>query len=254
MRKIIIILIVGIFTGGCSVTRKIGNKSIENSAKLLSDNVLESIKRQNLTDSSFFIQKAEIDVKTKTGKERFICNIKFKSPDEYLISMKSRSGIEGARIYISKDTVLVNDRINKKMYFGASDYLKKKYGLAQNCFPLIFGDIVLDNNYETGQEKCSEDKLEINCFINGVKLNYDIDCHKRKVILVNQMSNFVHRGMRIKYDDFFNIGNILIPKIVELEDSEFNTTIRIKILKVEFPWNGTIKFIPGTGYELIELV
>jgi hypothetical protein len=254
LQKIIIILIVGIFIGGCSVTRNIGNKTTVNSDKLLSENVLESIKNQNLTDSSFFIQKAEFDVKTQTGKEKFICNIKFKSPDEYLISIKSRSGIEGARIYISKDTILVNDRINKKMYFGTSNFLKKKYGLDQSCLPLIFGDIVLDKNCEAGQEKCSGDKFKILCSVNGVMLNYDIDCQKRKVILVNQIKNFVKEGFKIKYEGFFKIGNILIPKIVELEDSEFNTAIKIKILKVEFPWNGTIKFIPGKGYELIELV
>jgi hypothetical protein len=254
LRKIVIIFIVGIFIGGCSVTRKISNKAIENSKKLFSGNILESIKNQNLTDSSFFIQKAELEVKTQTGKEKFICNIKFKSPDEYLISLKSRSGIEGARIYISKDTILVNDRINKKMYFGTSDFLKRKYGFAQSYLPLIFGDIVLDKNCEADQEKCSGDKLKILCSVNGVLLNYDIDCQKRKVILVNQVSNFVQGGLKIKYENFFKIGNILIPKIVEFGDSEFNTAIKIKILKVEYPWNGTIKFAPGKGYELIELV
>jgi hypothetical protein len=30
--------------------------------------------------------------------------------------------------------------------------------------------------------------------------------------------------------------------------------MRIKIKKVVCPWSGSIKFIPGRGYELIELV
>jgi hypothetical protein len=254
LRKIIVILIVAIFIDGCSATRKIGNKTIENSNKLLPENVLESIKNQNLTENNFFIQKAEFEVKTQNGKDKFICNIKFKTPDEYLISIKSRSGIEGARIYISKDTILVNDRINRKMYFGTSNFLKKKYGLAQSCLPLIFGDIVLDKNCETGKEKCSGDKFNILCSVNGVMLNYDIDCQKRKVVLVNQISNLVQERFKIKYEGFLKIGNMLIPKIVELEDTEFNTEIKIKILKVELPWNGTIQFNPGKGYELIELV
>ena len=68
--------------------------------------------------------------------------LKFEYPDKYLISIKSRTGIEGARIYISEDTILFNDRINKKMYYGSSLYLKRKYGLTTNFLPLIFGDIV----------------------------------------------------------------------------------------------------------------
>jgi hypothetical protein len=254
LRKIILILIFGIFIGSCSVTKKIGKKVSGNSNKLLSGNFIESVKNQNLTDSSFFIQKVEIEVITDIGKEKFIGNVKFEYPDKYLISLKSRSGIEGARIFISKDTILVNDRINKKMYFGTAVYLKKNYGLTQSCLPLIFGDIVLDKNYEDDAEKCTEGKFNINCIVNGVKLNYDIDCQKRKVVLVNQMNNFVQQDIRIKYNNFFNIGDILIPKIVEIEDSQYNTNIKVRILKVEFPWKGTVKFIPGKGYELIELL
>jgi hypothetical protein len=241
------------FISGCSVTRNLDKRASFNSGKLISENVLESVRTQNLTDSSFFIQKAEIEVNTQNGKERFIGNIKFEYPDKYLISIKSRSGIEGVRIYISKDTILVNDRMNKKIYYGTSYYLKKKYGISQSCLPLIFGDIVLNKDCEDGQGKCLENLLKISCLVDGVMLSYDIDCQKGKVILADQINNFVPQGIKIKNESFYNIGHILIPKIVELEDSEFNESIRIKILKVEFPWHGTVRFIPGKGYELIEL-
>jgi hypothetical protein len=41
---------------------------------------------------------------------------------------------------------------------------------------------------------------------------------------------------------------------VEFKDSQYNATIKIKLLKVDFTWNGSVKFVPGKGYELIELV
>ena len=254
MRKIGFILIITIFICSCSVTRNIGKEKTINSNKLYSNNVLESVKNQNITDSSFFIQKAEIEVINDSGKERFIGNIRYEFPDKYLISLKSKSGIEGARIFISNDTILVNDRINKKLYSGTPFYLKKRYGLSQNCLPIIFGDIVTDKSYADAQEKCSGDRVIINCMINGIILNYNIDCRKRKVILVDQINNSSQQGLKIKYDSFFNIGNILIPRIVELEDIQYNITIKIKVLKVEYPWKGTVKFIPGNGYELIKLV
>ena len=53
---------------------------------------------------------------------------------------------------------------------------------------------------------------------------------------------------------FFNVGNILIPKVVEFEDPQYNTSVKIKIIKVEYPWSGTYEIYPGKDYELIELL
>lgn len=254
MRKIAIILLSGIFVGGCSVTRNMEKGALESSNKMLSLSVVESVKFQNLTDTNFFIQKAEIEIVNQDGKEKYLSTIKYEKPEKYLISIKSRTGIEGARIYISKDSILINDRINKKIYFANSFYLRRKYGLPVSCLPLIFGDIVLEKNCDTGQVKCSEDKLKIDCLVNGLRLSYDIDCKKRKVILVNQIDNFVQNGIKIRYKSFYKLRNMFFPAIVELEDTQYNTTIKIRFSKIEFPWNGTVKFVPGRGYELIELV
>lgn len=254
MQKVIIILLLGVFSGGCSLTRNRNSRDSEISKELLSEEVLESVKNQNITNSGFFIEKAEIEVITQNGKEKLISSVKFEQPDKYLISIKSRTGIEGARIYISDDTILINDRINKKMYFGSSFYLKRKYGLTTNFLPLIFGDIVLEKNYKESKEKCSGEKLNTDCVVQGVILNYDISCKKRKTIFVNQVNNFIQPGIEIRYDNFINSGNLLLPTKIELEESQYNMAIRIKIIKIELPWNGNVEFIPGRNYEIIELL
>ncbi len=239
---------------GCSLTRFKGKGLAADSKNTFTGNVIESVKRQNITNSSFFIQKADVIIESQNGNERYLGSIKFEKPDKYLISIRSRSGIEGARIYISNDTILVNDRINKKLYFGTSFYLKKKYGLDQSCLPLIFGDMVSDKGCEENREKCSGDKIITSCFPKGISLNYEIDCRKRKTILVEQIDNFERAIFKIKYYNFRYVDNIYLPVIVELKDSQYNATIKIKLLKVDFTWNGSVKFVPGKGYELIELV
>ena len=247
-------MILAVFMGSCFVSRNAGNDVKRNSKVLISGNVLESVKSQNITNSNFFIKKAEIEVVSQNRKEKFIGNLKFENPGKYLVSIKSRAGIEGARIYISGDTILVNDRVNKKMYFGTSFYLEKKYGLTQNCLPLIFGDVVFEKNDLDKKERCSGDKLNINCTVKEIALKYDIDCKIKKAISVNMITSDAQPYILIKYGSFVNIENILIPRIVEFEDTQYNTKIKVKILKVELPWNGSVKFIPGKGYELIELV
>jgi len=254
LRKIVGILVIGILYSGCSVTRKVSNESSESSIKERQGNIIERIKEKNITNNSFFIQKAEIEIITKDGREKYLGNIKFQKPDKYLISIKSRTGIEGARIYISEDSVFVNDRVNKKLYFGNSFYLKKKFGFSQNTLPIILGDFVTEKNCEENIEECLDDRLNIECSVKGLILNYSIDCKRWKTILVNQKNDLAKPEIQIKYENFLSIGNILIPKTVEFEDDKSNTIIKIRILKVELPWKGNVKFIPGKGYELIELV
>lgn len=240
--------------GGCSLTRFRGKVPNEGSNDTLTGNILESVKRQNITNSGFFIQKADIEIESQNGKDRYLGSVKFEKPDKYLISIRSRSGIEGARIYISNDTILVNDRINKKLYFGTSFYLKKKYGIDQSCLPLILGDIVLDKICEENQDKCSGDKIITRCAPKGISLNYEIDCRKRKTLSVEQISNFSQAGIKIKFNKFRYVDNIYVPGIIELKDSQYNAAIKIKLMKVDFTWKGSVKFVPGKGYELIELV
>jgi hypothetical protein len=240
--------------GGCSISKKIENTTSEYSSKHITDNILEDVKEKNITNLNFYIEKSEIEILTERGTEKYTGNIKFEKPDKYLISLKSRSGIEGARIYISNDSILVNDRMNRKLYYANASYLEKKYGFNISCLPLIFGDIVLEKGYEESKGKCLENRFKIDCIVKGLRLSYNIDCNKRKVISVYESNNYVQQSFRIKYDSFLSIKDFLIPKVMEFEENQHNIHIRIKIKKVEFLWNGSIKFIPGRGYELIKLV
>jgi hypothetical protein len=245
LRKIIFIFIIAISVYGCSATK---SRSTLNPVSL-SGSIIENIKFQNLSNNSYFIQKAEIEVLTNNGKEKFIGTIKFEKPDKYLISVKSRTGIEGARIYITKDTVLINDRINKKLYFGTAAYLKLKYGISENLLPLIFGDIILDSKCENKEIRCSNDNATIDCAIKGTYLKYIVDCKKFKTGTVT----LGEQDINLKFDKYFILNNILVPRTIELRAPDYNMDINIKIVKVENPWNGNVSFVPGKGYELIEL-
>ena len=240
--------------GGCSISKKLVNTTSKYSSKHITDNILEDVKEKNITNLNFYIEKAEIEIITEKETEKYSGSIKFEKPDKYLISLKSRTGIEGARIYISNDSILVNDRINRKLYYANSFYLEKKYGFNLSCVPLIFGDIVLEKGYEENRGKCLENRFKIDCLVKGLRLSYDIDCNKRKVISVNEINNYVQQSLKFKYDSFLSIKDNLVPKIMEFEENQHNIHIRVKIKKVEFLWNGSIKFIPGRGYELIKLV
>lgn len=254
MQKIALILFIGILTGACSVTRKARSENYPESGGTNSENVLPRVIKQNITSASFFIQKAEIELITQNEKKKFLGSIKFEYPDKFLISLKSRTGIEGARIYINKDSILVNDRINKAIYFGTAMNLQRKFGLNQSVIPLIFGDMVVESRLNPGTGKCADNKLIVDCNVRGVKMRYNIDCKRSKIDQVNLVNSNLKGNININYANFIYLNSTLIPRSISVEDLQNNIKVRIKIIKTEYPWNGDVKFVPGKGYEIIEIL
>ena len=84
-------------------------------------------------------------------------------PDKYLVSIKSNTGIEIARIYLTEDSVMLNDRLNKKLYYGSASDLKKKYGLTTAILPVIIGDYVNDGKSDEESQNCIDGRLNIEC-------------------------------------------------------------------------------------------
>ena len=68
-------------------------------------NLYESIINQNLTVRSFFIERAEFKIISNDGEKSGIGTIKFLMPDRFLISIKSKTGIEVARIFLTGDSI-----------------------------------------------------------------------------------------------------------------------------------------------------
>ena len=75
---------------------------------------------------------------------RLIADIKFRKPDSMLITVRSRTGIEAGRAFISKDTLIVKDRLNKKLLVGKPEALGTKYGVDPSFLFTVLGDIVVE--------------------------------------------------------------------------------------------------------------
>ena len=217
------------------------------------ERIAEIIKEQNISKSSFFIQKAEIEVTGAEGVERFIANIKYKYPDNYSISIRSKTGIEVARIFISRDTILANDRINRKLYCASPQYLNIKYGVTLSVLPILFGDYIGDNISEKKIVECINGYRDLETSIKDLKIKYVIDCKKGKTIAAIGETSLNNGGVVLKYSDFFKSGIKLIPGRIEIRDFQPKTIITLRILKISYPWDGTMEFLPGNKYEIIKL-
>ena len=254
MQKVIIILLLELLISGCSVKR-MGNRVNYGFTKSESDiSIYESLAGTNLSNKGFFINKAEIEYISDEGKEKLIGTIKFKLPDEYLISLRSKTGIEAARIFINSDTLLINDRINRKLLCGSAQYLKRKYGLTISAIHVIFGDFICNNTSNMGSEVCEKGKVNIDCTIDNILFRYLIDCNKGKIISAIGVNNISESIVNIEYKNFYKTGTKLVPGSIEIKDGKSKTEINIFIRKLIHPWDGIIEFVPGNRYEIIDLI
>lgn len=238
---------------GCSVSKfRDQNSTVINDIDLKSIEV-NDIKRQNLTSVAFFIQKAEIEIISREEKQKFLGTIKYNIPDSFLISLRSATGIEAARILITSDTILINDRVSKTLFFGAQVDGRKKYGFSNILLPVLFGDVIINQKKEPMISECENGISDLESFVDGCKVNYSIDCKKNKSISLAITRDIDNKPVYIKYDDFGSFAGISFAKRVRINGLNNFEIISIKFSKIEVPWKGNLEFIPGNNYEQIEI-
>jgi hypothetical protein len=241
---------VAIITG-CKTAEKSRKTQIRNEipAALTEKEIIS----RNLTNQDFIIQKAEIEVNNESDKINLFANIKYKKDGKYLISIKSRSGIELVRGYITNDTILVNDRINKKLFCGSPVYLEKKYGISVSAIPVIFGDLIDENERLMENIECKQGNSEINGKIKEKVIKYFIDCKLGKIANARYSNENNEKGIELFFDDFYNYNKYNYPRAIKITDSCDETVIKVEIKKVETLIEEAIKFVPGNNYEKVIL-
>ena len=248
MQKLVTLLTAILILSGCSVFR--GERKSTATIRYADELSLANVRELNLTENDFSIQRAEIKYFDEETEVNLVASLKHRAGNEYLVSLRTRAGIEIARLFVSEDTLLVNDRINKKLYCGSSGYLEEKYGITTDGIPLLFGDLVLTDNQE---EKviCQEGKGIFGIKTGLKEIRYFLDCNEKKVSGISIGSEDPEKRIDIELSGFKTLGNMVYPEIIELKENYVNSNIRIEIKKIDFTTVDNISFIPGTNYEII---
>lgn len=233
---------------GCTALRT-GKKSMHEDTNETVFTTAEILKN-NLIAGDFYIQRAEIQYIDSGTEVKFIASLKYKNYGCYLASLRTRSGIEVARIYIDKDTVLINDRINKRLFYSSSSYIEKKYGVSADVISLIMGDLIIKSGAEVVL-KCQEGMDAINAEFEESTVIYGIDCNRKKVSSVSISRESVENKIVINFSDFQYSENRIYPKNIKIEETNGSSLLKIEISKIEFAGLEAINFIPGNNYEKV---
>jgi hypothetical protein len=254
LRKVIFILFLIVLNTGCFVFRTRNSDKSGISEGPVDGSGVKNLVKYNLSQNSYFIQKAEVEIDTPEGTEKVLASVRYEFPHRYLISVKSRTGIEAARIYISDDTILVNDRINRKLYCGSERYLKKRYGMSIDLIPVIFGDYINQRTETIDPGECKGGMLKVEGVVAGTRVDYVIDCKRGKSVLTVPQGSYNSEEIRMQYGSFIRTNDFIVPGTIEIKYSGNNRSIIIRIKKIETPWAGKIEFIPGNNYEIVPLL
>lgn len=251
MQKITGILLIAILLTGCSVSRKSSIVSYEDAtAGTISE---KSIVERNLTNGNFYIQKAEIALYNEGETVSLLATLKYQKEGRYLISLRTRSGVEVVRMLIANDTILANDRINKKLYRGSTLYLESKYGISFVTLPVILGDYIYDNNIGESIIDCNNGKAEIYKSAGNRRIDFLLNCRLKKVEVAKFNSETGEGRIEVRLENFTRAGDYLYPGTILITDSKSISEIKIEIKKIEFDTDENLKFVPGTNYKEIIL-
>lgn len=249
MRKIIYIVLMALLAS-CSGTRKMSRTAGKESGSAKAP--IADVLSQNITTKGFNIPKCEIEINTGEFDESFVAGIRYEFPGKYLITVKTILGIELARIYMTADTVLANERIGRTLYYGKPAVLSYKYGIPFEMIPVLFGDMVLPDADYPVNALCTDGVGEVGTVIQGRKIVYQINCDNRKVQETVVEGGTAKDMANVKYSQFQKSGALNLPSEVQISGRNNEASITLKIAKIE-PWEGKIEFIPGNRYQKVEL-
>lgn len=142
--KVITVSMLVLSIAGCATTRKKKDKQADEGDVSAMDfrSVMTTIRDYNITDAGFTIKKGRIELIDGTPVEgEYGFTAKLNNEGDFYASVKGPLGIELIRILAVNNDVCGIIRLTRTVYVGKKDDLMMKYGLPDDFFTAIFGDM-----------------------------------------------------------------------------------------------------------------
>jgi hypothetical protein len=237
---------------GCGGTKELhldGASGTDKSASM----VVNKTAQRNITTGGFFIHKGRIKSIGEEGRINLYFTMKFSPPSKYLISIRSKTGMEAFRVYLTGDTVLINDRLNKSVLYGNTNDFERIVGLPIALLKVSLGDLFLIDPKLQPDEICIDNEVRLNEYFLGLMVKSTIDCRIDKVKSVLLTTGVPDEFVTIEYKKARD-DNYGLPKKVEINDFRRKIKITLSLDKYSSPWVGEIEFLPGLGYTVKPLL
>ena len=232
--------------------KKFISENTTGSEKEYAERIINNVRRNNISEENFYIEKGEFSVIMNNKRTRYIFSAKYNKPDTYLISIRSSTGIEGVRVYLTKDTVLINDRIGKRLLYGKPKDLEKIAGLPYFVIKAVFGDLLINGDTKKDEKKRVENQVILIQQFQGKIWKSVIDPKIGKVVSTVFSNGIQKEAIIFNYSKFGRSGKY-IPAVIDIKDLTNKVNVKLKLERIQILWKGEIRFIPGKGYTKEEI-
>jgi hypothetical protein len=236
----IIPVLILIFMFSCSSARR-ARTITENTVDTRSENkILELSIKNNLIENGIFIKNGKAHIESDMFSGNFDFYAKKNSVGDFMVSALGPIGIEILRIYGIRDSAYVIDRINRIIYAGKTKNVLKKYGLPEDFWTLLVGDIPGEAALEQGDYKPEE----IEVFYDDQNYYREVTI-KRDVLKASKtVVKKVSQGEDITfiYDKFTNEGEFIYPQKVNIDSKRPLFHVEISVESFKCPVNEPIIF------------
>ena len=266
--KYVIVCICLIYTGlpGCKTTRNSVGLIIESNKKSV-ERIKENLIENKIEVKNIWVKKYNCEIRDNWKRKDFYGDIKIVKGERILITVKSGLGIETTRVLITKDSVKIVDRMNKEVFCGGYEEMKRYFGLI-DCYKKA-EDLLISNNSMVIEEmeniygnkykiKKGEKKSEIVISEKGVKetrnIRFTIGVDNYNIVEYIE-KNGKNEMLKVNYLSWIDFGEIKFPEELKIEIHK-GSEKRISILKYErIELDGKIntKFRIPDGYKVINL-
>lgn len=249
-KELNIILVVGIIIiSSCQRFRVYETEARTGDYIIAADKLVEGVKLNNVLNEAVAINKITINYREGGEKRKFRANMKYNGNDSILLSIRTFAGIEAARVLIERDTIRINDKINKIYYLGKTDRIGRRYGIDFELIKILFGDIGELRGMKR-KVKCEEGIAKLKEEEEGKAVEYTIDCNIKKLKAVEGTLGFEGRRIIGVFNEYKYENGVLYPASVEWKLEEEGILLNIGINNVKRPERSNLIFRVDDDYEV----
>lgn len=142
--SIIAVIMMIIAVSGCATARKKRDRQAAEDVTYSVDlkTAMAGVRAYNITDDGFYIKKGRIDLIGGTPVEgEYGFTAKLNNEGDFYASVKGPLGIEMIKILAVGNDICGIIKLTKTVYVGKKDQMMQKYGLPEDFFTAIFGDL-----------------------------------------------------------------------------------------------------------------
>lgn len=254
MQKIIYIAIAfTVVFSSCSAAKRAAGEAKGTAVEESAANSLESVIANNLSNNDFYIRRADIRIRQENVTVNLNASIKFRRPDSLMITVRSSIGVEAGKGFITGDTVMINDRFNRKLMVGDPEELRAKYGIDPAMIYVILGDMIVAGGDRRSMLDCQKGEFSRKYLVEGRSVQYTVDCQGRKVKRVYLEGDVRTGNITILLSGMVKDGAISYPAKVVINDDLKELDIEMEIKRIESPWQGSIGSVGGQGYRVVRI-